>query len=145
MIWAVCQDLGIEYSDAVVLYQSRFFAEQFPQENAHFGNVVFVDAVEGEREASLLALRRAMLSRDDLEAAVFIGGMEGVLAEYEIFTEFHPSSKVVAVASPGGAARELALQIYAHSQEQVPSLDFAGMFWRELRIDPTDRRGGAVS
>ena len=145
MIWAVCQDLGIRYADAVVLYQSRFFQELFPDENAHFGNVVFVEAVGNEREPSLLAMRRTMLSRDDLDAAVFIGGMEGTLAEYEIFTQFHPSSKVIAVASPGGAARELALQIHKPSEEQVRSLDFAGMFWRELGINPNDRREGAAS
>lgn len=145
MIWAVCQDLGIRYSDAVLLYQSRFFQEVFPDENAHFANVVFVETVGSEREASLLAMRRAMLSRDDLDAAVFIGGMEGVLEEYEMFTQFHPSSKVVAVASPGGAARELALKINNPSEQQVQSVDYAGMFWRELGINPTERREGAVS
>jgi hypothetical protein len=145
MIWAVCQDLGIRYSDAVLLYQSRFFQEVFPDENAHFANVVFVETVGNEREASLLAMRRAMLSRDDLDAAVFIGGMEGVLEEYEMFTQFHPSSKVVAVASPGGAARELALKINNPSEQQVQSVDYAGMFWRELGINPTERREGAVS
>ena len=31
MVWAVCEDLGVNYSDAVVLYQSRFFEELFPK------------------------------------------------------------------------------------------------------------------
>ena len=106
MIWAVCQDLGVRYSDAVVLYQSRFFQEIFPEENAHFANVFFLEAVDNNREASLLSMRRAMLSREDLDAAVFIGGMEGVLAEHQLFTEFHSSSKVLAVSAPGGAARD---------------------------------------
>ena len=75
MIWAICQDLNIKYADSVVLYQSSFFEEQFPEENKYFGNVVFIDAVQGDREKSLLKLREAMLSRQDLEAAVFIGGM----------------------------------------------------------------------
>ena len=47
MIWAICQDLKIDYSNSVVLYQSRFFEDRFPEENKHFGNVVFVDAVPG--------------------------------------------------------------------------------------------------
>ncbi len=85
-----------------------------------------------------------MLSRDDLDAAVFIGGMEGVLAEYHLFTEFHPSSKVLVVAAPGGAARELAMQLGTLSEEQIESVDFANMFWRELGINPDERRGGTI-
>ena len=140
MVWAVCEDLGVSYSDAVVLYQSRFFEEIFPEENAHFANVKFVDPVDSDREASLFAMRRAMLSRDDLSAAVFIGGMEGVLAEHEIFTEFHPSAKVLAVSSPGGAARELALGLQSPTQRLTDSVNFADMFWRELKISPAEER-----
>jgi hypothetical protein len=140
MVWAVCEDLGVSYSDAVVLYQSRFFEETFPEENAHFANVKFFDPIDSDREASLLAMRRAMLSRDDLSAAVFIGGMEGVLTEHELFTEFHPSAKVLAVASPGGAARELALGLQSPTQRLTDSVNFADMFWRELKISPAEER-----
>ena len=53
MMWTICNDLGVDYGDAVVLYQSRFFEDQFPAENARFRNVRLVDAVPGDREASL--------------------------------------------------------------------------------------------
>jgi len=140
MVWAVCEDLGVSYSNAVVLYQSRFFEEIFPEENVHFANVTFVDPVDSNREASLLAMRRAMLSRDDLSAAVFIGGMEGVLAEHQLFTEFHPSARVLAVPSPGGAARDLAFKLGSPTQQHLESVDFADMFWRELKISPAEER-----
>src|SRR5688572_23104777 len=52
MVWAVCEDLGVEYSIAVVLYQSRFFEEDFPEENARFANVKYTEAA-GDRENSL--------------------------------------------------------------------------------------------
>lgn len=42
--WSICEDLGIDYAKSVVLYQSRFFEDRFPEENKNFGNVVFVDA-----------------------------------------------------------------------------------------------------
>ncbi|MGA2755638.1 MAG: hypothetical protein ABSE53_17935 [Terracidiphilus sp.] len=45
----------------------------------------YVDAVPKDREASLLRMRTAMLSRDNLAVAVFIGGMEGILAEHALF------------------------------------------------------------
>jgi hypothetical protein len=140
MVWAVCEDLGVNYTDAVVLYQSRFFEELFPEENKYFANVTFVDAVEGDREASLLAMRRAMLSRSDLEGAVFIGGMEGILAEHALLQELHPSVKVFAVPSPGGAARQLAQALDHLSEAQVEDVDFARLFYEQLGIDPNERR-----
>lgn len=91
IIWTICQELGNRYAKSVVLYQSRFFRKHFPDENKHFPNVVYVNAVPGDREASLLRMREAMLSREDLTAAAFIGGMEGVAAEYALFKRFHPN------------------------------------------------------
>ena len=38
MVWAICEDLGADYEQSVVLYQSRFFEERFPAENRHFAN-----------------------------------------------------------------------------------------------------------
>jgi len=142
MVWAVCNDLGVKYSDAVVLYQSRYFEELFPEENKHFANVEYVDAVEGDREASLLALRRAMLSRPDLGAAVFIGGMEGIMVEYSLFRELHPSRTILAVPSPGGAARQLALRMDQLSEVDITNVDFASLFYERLDISPRERRVG---
>jgi hypothetical protein len=141
MVWAVCEDLGVNYAEAVVLYQSRFFEELFPEENKHFANVKFFDSVDGDREASLLNMRRAMLSRPDLEAAVFIGGMEGVLAEHALFQELHPSARIVAVPSPGGAARQLAQTLDQLSEADTSNVDFATLFYDKLGINPIERRG----
>lgn len=140
MVWAVCQDLGVSYADAVVLYQSRFFEELFPEENRNFANVEFVDAIRGDRAASLRSMRHEMLSRPDLEAAVFIGGMEGIFEEYAMFQELHPFGKILAVASPGGAARKLAQTLNKISKVDVTNTDFATLFYRELGIDPVERR-----
>jgi hypothetical protein len=139
MVWAVCEDLGVNYADAVVLYQTRFFEELFPDENKHFANVKFFDAVEGDKEASLLTMRRAMLSRSDLEAAVFIGGMEGILVEHSLFTELNPSAKVFAVPSPGGAARQLAQTLHHLSEADITNVDFARLFYEKLGINPNGR------
>jgi hypothetical protein len=132
MIWSLCEDLGLDYAKSVVLYQSRFFEDRFPDENKHFGNAVFVDAVPDNREASLLSMREAMLSRSDLTAAVFIGGMEGVEAEFDLFQRFHPGAKTLAVAAPGGAARQLAKRIGVPSGSALFSVDFASLFHSEL-------------
>jgi hypothetical protein len=140
MVWAVCEGLGVEFAKAVVLYQSSFFKDIFPEENKRFGNVVYVDAMPGDREASLLLMREAMLSRKDLEAAVFVGGMEGILAEYELFAKFHPKAKVVTVPAPGGAARQLAEKLGGLSAADLRNVDFAMLFHLELNVAPNDPR-----
>jgi hypothetical protein len=132
MIWAICEDLGVDYADRVVLYQSKYFEDRFPEENARFKNVVYVDAVAGDLEASLRRMREEMIGRKDLWAAVFIGGMEGVEIEYTMFGQLHPGAKVLAVASPGGAARGLAEKLPDDQVLGVDRVDFAGFFKRAL-------------
>jgi hypothetical protein len=140
MVWAVCEDLGVHYADNVVLYQSKFFAEMYPEENKHFGNVQYVEAVSQDREASLLQLRETMLSRPNLTAAVFIGGMDGVLAEHAIFARLHPDAKVLAVPAPGGASLQLARTLGAADQDMLEDLDFARLFHVELNIAQDEPR-----
>ena len=134
MVWSVCSSLDVDYSNAVQLYQSRLFEDAFPQENAHFGNVVYVDSVDHDRNASLLALRKRMLSRD-YEAAVFIGGMEGLIEEYELFRERHPAAKTIAVGVAGGAARRL-----SQTAQERNRIDFGAWFSQSLDISSSEPR-----
>lgn len=139
MVWAVCEDLDVAYSKAVVLYQSKLFADMFPTENERFANCVHVDAVDADRAKSLEHMRMEMLSQD-FEAGVFIGGMEGIADEHELFAKLHPNAKVVAVASPGGAAQQLAAKLGQLNER----IDFARMFYEQLGIDiaePRDKMG----
>jgi len=140
MVWAVCEDLGVSFAQAVVLYQSKFFADFFPEENKRFGNVEYIDAIPNDREASLLRMREAMLSRLDLAAAVFIGGMEGVLEEHAMFTRFHPGAKSLAVPAPGGAARQLAEELGGARETDLQDVDFARLFHVMLDLAPNEPR-----
>jgi hypothetical protein len=140
MVWAVCEDLGVNYANAVVMYQSTFFNDIFPEENKHFGNVEYVQAVPGDRNASLYNMRKAMLLRDDLASAVFIGGMEGVIDEHVMFTEAHPNAMVLPVPGPGGAARQLSESLGVTSDVALQNVDFAELFHTQLRIQPNETR-----
>ncbi|WP_349616098.1 hypothetical protein [Azotobacter salinestris] len=135
MIWAICSDLGVTYSAAVHLFQSRFFSASFPEENDNFSNLTVVDAVEGDREASLARMREQMLT-GPFHAAVFIGGMEGVLDEYELFTRMHPDALVLPIFAPGGAAQDLAKKL-GMTDDRV---DFACLFSEKLGISQTEPR-----
>ncbi|MFJ4068565.1 hypothetical protein ACIPW4_25200 [Pseudomonas sp. NPDC089996] len=135
MIWAICSDLGVTYSAAVHLFQSRFFAAGFPEENDKFSNLTIVDAVENDRKASLVQMREKMLS-GSFHAAVFIGGMEGVIEEYELFARMHPDAAILPVFAPGGAAQDLAKRL-GMTEDRV---DFARLFSEELGISQTEPR-----
>ena len=135
MVWAVCESLGVQYAAAVRLYQSRFFEESFPEENRYFNNVTYTPAVGDSRDASLETMRRTMLA-EPIEAAVFIGGMEGIFAEYDLYRQLHPQGKVLAVAAPGGAAMQLARRL----RQRTAGIDFARMFHRRLGIGVDEPR-----
>lgn len=138
MIWSICEDLDIDYSESVILYQSKFFQDRFPEENQKFHNVVLTDVVPEGRDASLLLMREQMLSRQDLVAAVFIGGMDGVEAEHDLFIRFHPQAKVLPVAAPGGAALNLAKRLGYFDEMELHDVDFARLFHSHLGTIPTD-------
>lgn len=135
MVWAVCEDLGVDYAKTVVLYQSRLFNELFPEENQRFANVVFTDAIDNDREKSLLLMRESMLDRD-YEGAVFIGGMEGILEEYELFRSLNPKAKSIAVGSPGGASKILAERL----GQDTSRIDFSRLYYDALEIDVAEPR-----
>lgn len=135
MVWAVCESLGVEYSSAVKLYQSRLFKEVFPEENLRFKNVSYVSAVGNDLPASLEKMRRAML-RGKFEAGVFIGGMEGIFDEFEMFSALHPRAKIVALRAPGGAAMQLAGKLHQRND----GVDFARIFHRQLSVLAEERR-----
>lgn len=131
MVWSICEDLGVDYSKSVILYQSLFYKDRFPEENAKFSNVIFTPD-GGNAAASLELMREKMLGRADLLAAVFIGGMEGVKVEYDMFRHLHPNGLMLPVASPGGAARTLAPQSSSVDAGDIVTVDFADLYRRHL-------------
>lgn len=133
MVLEICDKLRIDNSSAFVLYQSKFFEGRYPEVNERFGNKIFTESVPGDLAASLLLMREAMLSRPGLGAAVFIGGKDGVEGEYDLFRRFHPNMKVLPVPATGGAALSLARRIGGYDDVRLRDIDFAGMFYTELR------------
>ena len=95
---------------AVDVFQSRWFEDCIPEETyevaeSGVGHVHFVDKRE-TRDASLLAMRRAILGTRPV-AAVFVGGMSGVIEEHEMIGNLLPDAFRIPVKGPGGAAARL--------------------------------------
>ena len=97
---------GTPVGKRVVMFQSRYFERDFPQDNAAFEHIELVDAVEGDRDASLRRMREVMLS-EPFRIGIFIGGMEGVEEEHAIFRQLQPHSPAFPIASTGAAAAML--------------------------------------
>ena len=140
MIWVVAEKLGVDYAGWVRLYQSRHFVDKFPEENERFLNVTYTSDVEGDRDRSLLLMRERMLSDCSFFAAVFIGGMEGILHEYHLFKRFQPSACVLPIVSTGGATRDVASLVEEVHPDLEWNLDYLGLFHQHLDVPTNERR-----
>ncbi|MGY0711700.1 SLOG domain-containing protein [Azospirillum argentinense] len=140
MIWATAEDLKVDYGAAVHLYQSQFFEDDFPEENRNFANVTYVESTANDLTASLQTMRFQMLSSHQFDAAVLIGGMDGVWDEFRLFQTLQPSALVLPIASAGGAALDIYQQTGMGGAECATSLDYIGLFYSKLGIAPDEPR-----
>jgi hypothetical protein len=97
---------GLSVGAHVVVYQSRFFEQSFPSDNAAFERVELVEAVRNDRQASLQRMRESMLA-GSFDLGLFVGGMEGVEEEFDLFRRLHPGTPAFPIASTGAAAAKL--------------------------------------
>lgn len=104
LITRVIKHSNISVKDNVTLYQSKQYEEIFPIENREIYCKVFTKKGVDEKE-SLYIMRKQMLCDYSFVAGVFIGGMQGVEEEYQMFKEFHPMALLIPVASTGAAAK----------------------------------------
>ena len=88
----------------VTLYQSLFFKDNFPPENEKFENVVLTEN-GGDIHSSIQIMRQKMLRDNSFSAAIFIGGMDGIEVEYNLFKELHPDALILPIASTGAATK----------------------------------------
>ena len=139
LLWAVCEEIGVDFVNNVTLYQSKFFEGKYPIENTKFRNVIYVDSEPKGLNESLAKMRNVMLSRVNLDSAVFIGGMEGVMDEFDLFKHHHPNSNVITIPSAGGAARELAYKLSGNDVD-VSDINYSRIFYKELNISPCEGR-----
>jgi hypothetical protein len=141
MVWAYAEALDVDYGKWVTLYQSAFFKDDFPEENARFRNVIVTEAVQDDREKSLEIMRRRMLSESSFEAAVFAGGMGGIFDEYDLVRELAANATILPIVTTGGAAAVLGTRIDV-SSDLRNELDYVALLLDRLEIDPNEPRGG---
>lgn len=106
LIRYVVQQMNADVKKHVTLYQSLFFEAVFPPDNFDFENIELIPKRE-DLPRSLDDMRHAMIGNNDFKVGIFIGGMEGIRTEYELFKSYHPDALVLPVASTGAAAKLL--------------------------------------
>ena len=104
LIRFVMERLNANLKDHITLYQSNFFKTYFPKDNLHFENIRLTEALD-DRDSSLKKMRDDMITKNNYKIGIFIGGMEGVLEEYELFKSSNPNALILPVASTGAAAK----------------------------------------
>ena len=114
-----------EIKSHVLLYQSRFFEKQFPKDNGVFEKVSLIES-ESDKDTSLARMRKCMFATEgedeikkDYIAAFFIGGMDGVEKEFQLFCDANPSCSVFPIASTGAAAKLIYDGLYENSNTYI--------------------------
>ena len=88
--------------DNVDIFQSEWFRAVIPPEARAFRNLKWTPSGIS-RDDSLDIMRQQMILSQSFCAAVFIGGMEGILDECRIFKLIHPNAELFPIASTKGA------------------------------------------
>jgi SLOG-like protein len=122
----------------VILFQSKWFEAEFVKENSEFIDFQLIPA-EQDLALSLKMMRQAMLSSRGFDAAFFVGGMEGIAAEYEQFKQMHPSALCYPIASTGAAALKLYQDTNMDRRELLHELTYPTLF-RRLMAEIKDQR-----
>lgn len=139
MIYATAEDMGVDYSQWVLLYQSEYFEDRYPDDNARFKNVVYTPK-EADRQASLTVMRRRMFQENIFGAGVFIGGMEGVIDEFQLLRELQPKAALLPITSTGGATLDIATEIQNFSDDLATNFDYISLLHSHLSVPVAEKR-----
>lgn len=104
LIYYVMEKMNLNIQDHVKLYQSLFFEKYFPDDNNKFRNIEFTENI-GDIHSSIQRMRERMFSENKFDAAIFIGGMDGIEVEYDMFKVYHPDALLLPIASTGAATK----------------------------------------
>jgi len=124
--------LGLPVGKFVTVFVSSFFKSDFPEDLSAFEKTIVVDAVADDREKSLAAMRERMME-GPFRCGLFIGGMEGVEQEFEMFRIRHPSAPAYPLASTGAAAAlvyERNNALFQRSPELRDEVSYLGLMRR---------------
>lgn len=104
LIYYVLQKMTVNIQEHVTLFQSKYFEKDFLEDNNKFNNVILTENL-GDKISSLRLMRETMIESYEFKAGIFIGGMDGVEEEYNMFKKYQPKALILPIASTGAAAK----------------------------------------
>src|SRR3546814_3911975 len=72
-----------------------------------------------------------MFSEHKFKAAVFIGGMGGIIQEYEMFRRLQPEAAVIPVISTDGATLDVGAQVESLAPDLTEDRDYVALLDRK--------------
>lgn len=134
LIWDVAKDYAPDdFKKLIRIYQSEYFIDKTPKEVSYFENIVWIDK-SGDLTSSVDFMRRQMFSENNTTAAVFIGGMKGVIDEYNLIIEYNPKIKILPMATTGAASRELYTQLNMNNLDLEDNYSYVSVFRKYLKL-----------
>ncbi|MCD5401356.1 hypothetical protein LR013_02005 [candidate division NPL-UPA2 bacterium] len=96
----------------VYIYQSEYYKKDISKYTLKLvekkiGEIIWTPCMFNDREKCLYKMRYKMLSDTEPIAAIFIGGMEGIEEEFNLFIKKHSKTPVYPIGSTGGASKIL--------------------------------------
>jgi hypothetical protein len=85
-------------------------------------------------------MREQMFKENQFDAAVFIGGMQGIVDEFHLFTSLQPNAASIPIFSTGGAVERLASSYGSPKDDLMNDLDYVRLFHKRLGIDVREQR-----
>ncbi len=125
LIAHVMNRMDRNFNEHVSVYQSHFFDNNIPNIDIIPERITYTPSLTTQEE-SLNVMRVSMLKNNDFKAGIFIGGMDGILIEYELFCKYNPKAIVLPVATTGGAAKMI-FQKKSHLYDPKLATDYAYM------------------
>lgn len=135
LITFVMKKLDLNIQEHVLIYQSQFFAGEFSEDNEKIQNIEFTENL-GNEELSILHMRKRLFSENKFVAGVFIGGMEGLETEYNMFRETNINALSLPLASTGAASRLIYEKLPAKHKNDRLTKDYGFMsLFQQLLIE----------
>jgi hypothetical protein len=136
------QQSEVNVPDHFTIYQSRYFEPVFIEDVRAFESIVYTDVIDGNLQTSLRHMRDRMLGENSFDYGFFIGGMEGILDENNLFVDRWPRAKAYPIASTGAAARVLFEEYPGRwNSELMDDMRYLSLFRRLINSTQGEQNG----
>jgi len=137
LLYNMLRQMPEEFHTRIKPYVSRVFEGNFPPDLGKFIDIKYTENVGGDLDQSKDFLRQCMIRETDFDAAIFIGGMDGVEEEYDLFKSVHSDAPTYLIASTGGAALELYNKYEIQRKDLLTQRTYPKLF-RQIMLEITN-------